>query len=337
MGVKTMVQAAEARDWAPGALRGLIDSLYTPFNGPGGEEIDEDSLRKLVAYCLGALNHDGIWVGGLCGEAWALSVAERKRLLEVAIDEARAIKPGALIEACPASTNVLETVELIQHAAGAGADICFLIPPFFEASGYEATRELLEYVVARTDMPLGLFNTPAAKWALTPEECARLVEEFPAVCALKSGLFRPAHSAALHRLAPDLVIWECDMLAYRGGFLRRGITAPGILGGTAYLYEIPGNKIYSEQWQLLLSDKLSEAIDHWYDSGLDELTTSLHRAFGASNVDAPYIHWGSAFKAAGAELGLPVGNYPRSRPPQPALPEAMRAAVHEAYERSGLI
>src|SRR6202795_1526503 len=162
-----MPRAAEARAWAPEALRGMIDSLYTPFNGPGGEEIDEHALRALVAHCLGALDHDGIWVGGLVGECWALSVAERKRLLEVAIAEVGAAKPGALGEACPVSTNVFETVELTQHAAAAGADICFLIPPFFEASGYAATRELLSYVVPRTDLALGLFNTPAAKWLLT--------------------------------------------------------------------------------------------------------------------------------------------------------------------------
>ena len=135
-----MAQAAEAREWAPGALRGIIDSLYTPFDGPGGEEIDEPALlRALVTHCVGALDHDGIWVGGLVGEYWALSTSERKRLLEVAVSEARAIKPGALIEACPASTNVLETVELAQHAAATGADICFLIPPYFEARGYEST------------------------------------------------------------------------------------------------------------------------------------------------------------------------------------------------------
>src|ERR1700689_3437528 len=136
-----MARATEARDWAPTALRGMIDSLYTPFSGPGGEEIDEGALRALVGHCLGALDHAGIWVGGLVGECWSLSVAERKRLLEVAVSEARAVKPGALIEACPASTNVLETVELTRHAGEHGADICFLIPPFFEASGYEATRE----------------------------------------------------------------------------------------------------------------------------------------------------------------------------------------------------
>jgi 4-hydroxy-tetrahydrodipicolinate synthase len=331
-----MARAAEARAWAPGALRGIIDSLYTPFSGADGATIDEDALHTLVEHCIGALGHSGIWVGGLVGEYWALTTAERMQLLEVAVPAARAIAPGALVEACPASTNVLETVSLARHAAEVGADICFLIPPYFEAKGYEATREIFRYVTERTDIALGLFNTHAAGWILTPDECARLAEEFPAICAVKNGMFRPSHTAELHRLAPELVIWECDMLAYRGGFLRRGITAPGILGGSAYLYELPDNRVYSAQWDLLVTDKLSEAIDHWYDSGLDELVTSLHRAFGASNIEAVYTHWGSAFKAAAQELGLPVGNYARSRPPQPPISDTGRTAIRTAYQAAGL-
>src|SRR3984957_17008154 len=334
---RSMASAEEARRWAPGALRGMIDSLYTPFNGAGGEEIDEESYKKLVDYCVGTLDHDGIWVGGLVGECWALSVVERKRLLELGVAQARSIKPNALVEACPASTNILDTVELIQHATAAGADICFMIAPYFEAKSYDAMREVLRYVTDRTDMALGLFNTHAAGWILTPEECARLADEFPAICAVKNGMFRPSHSAALHRLAPELVIWECDMLAYRGGFLRQGITAAGILGGSGYLYELPDNRIYSAQWDLLVSDKLSEAIDHWYESGLDELVARLHGAFGASNVEAVYTHWGSAFKAAAHELGLPVGNYGRPRPPQPPLPDLQKAAIRAAYTAIGLI
>jgi 4-hydroxy-tetrahydrodipicolinate synthase len=332
-----MARAEDARDWAPGALRGIIDSLYTPFDGPGGETIDAEALRALVRYCLDDLGHDGIWVGGLVGECWALSTAERKELLEIAVAEARSIRPDVLIEACPASTNVLETVELTRHAAAAGADICFLIPPFFEARGYEAARELVAYVVERTDIALGLFNTHAAGWILTPDESARLVKEFPAICAVKNGMFRPSHTAALHRLAPEVVIWECDMLAYRGGFLQRGIAAPGILGGSAYLYELPGRRVYREQWELLVANKLSEAVDHWYDSGLDDMVTGLHHAFGASNVEAPFTHWGSAFKTAASTLGLAVGSYPRSRPPQPPLPEPMVAEVREVYQKMGFV
>jgi|SRR5271165_40667 len=332
-----MATASEAKAWAPGALRGLIDTLYTPFDGPGGERINEDAVRALVRHCLGALDHDGIWVGGLVGECWSLSTAERRRLLEVGVAEARAVKPDCIIEACPASTNVLETVELAQHAAAAGADICFLIPPYFEAKGYAAAHELVDYVAARTDIALGLFNTHAAGWVLTPEECARLVDEYPAICAVKNGMFRPSHTAALHRLNPDLVIWECDMLAYRGGFLRRGIASAGILGGTGYLYELPDKPMYREQWELLASHELEKAVDHWYESGLDDLVTSLHAAFGASNLEATYTHWGSAFKTAAATIGLPVGDYPRSRPPQPPLSDEQRQKVRQAYVRSGLI
>jgi 4-hydroxy-tetrahydrodipicolinate synthase len=146
-----MASAADARDWAPDALRGIVDSLYTPFSGPGGERVDEEALRGLIAHCIGVLDHDGVWVGGLVGECWALSTQERKRLLEIAVDVTRSLKPGALIEACPASTNVLETVELAQHAAATGADICFLIPPYFEARTFEAVRETFRYVTERTD------------------------------------------------------------------------------------------------------------------------------------------------------------------------------------------
>ena len=41
-----MASAADARDWAPGALRGIVDSLYTPFSGPAAEHVDEEALRR---------------------------------------------------------------------------------------------------------------------------------------------------------------------------------------------------------------------------------------------------------------------------------------------------
>jgi hypothetical protein len=56
-------------------------------------------------------------------------------------------------------------------------------------------------------------------------------------------------------------------------------------------------------------------------SGLDDLVTGPSSIW--NSVSGPH-HWGSTFGSA-ASLGLPVGDYPRSRP-QPALPEAMVAS-----------
>jgi hypothetical protein len=45
--------AGEARAWARGALRGIGDSLYTPFCGDDGDDIDWDAYRTLVHHNIG--------------------------------------------------------------------------------------------------------------------------------------------------------------------------------------------------------------------------------------------------------------------------------------------
>jgi 4-hydroxy-tetrahydrodipicolinate synthase len=52
-----VANAKEARAWAHSALRGIGDSLYTPFSGVDGDDIDWDAYRTLVRYCVGDLGH----------------------------------------------------------------------------------------------------------------------------------------------------------------------------------------------------------------------------------------------------------------------------------------
>ena len=84
-----MANAKEARTWAHSALRGIGDSLYTPFSGVDGDDIDWDAYRTLVRYCVGELGHPMLWLTSGVAEFWSLTMDERKRLLEVAIEEAR--------------------------------------------------------------------------------------------------------------------------------------------------------------------------------------------------------------------------------------------------------
>ena len=81
-----MAKAAEARDWARVALRGIGDSLYTPFCGVDGDDIDWAAYRQLVRYCVSDLGHEMLWCTSGVAEFWALTIEERKRLLEVALE-----------------------------------------------------------------------------------------------------------------------------------------------------------------------------------------------------------------------------------------------------------
>jgi 4-hydroxy-tetrahydrodipicolinate synthase len=49
-----------------------------------------------------------------------------------------------------------------------------------------------------------------------------------------------------------------------------------------------------------------------------------------------FTHWGEAYKLAASVIGLPIGDYPYSRPPQGRLPEEAREQIRAAYEASGM-
>ena len=333
-----MPNASDARAWAHSALRGIGDSLYTPFSGVDGDDIDWDAYRALVRYCVGDLRHPMLWVTSGVAEFWSLTIAERKRLLEVAIEEARAINPDVVVQSCTAALSAKDCLDLTLHAQQAGADIVYIQTPMMELHGGEGVLRFFRYISDRTDIALGMFNSPSSGYVLNAAESARIVDEIPAVCATKEGAFRPGNSRVLHDLAPELVIWECDTTVYRAGWLRAGVVGPAQLGTTGYLYETPQRRILTEYWDLIWNDKLVEAMDYAVESGLDQFGVDVASWFTCYPGRSDYFtHWGGAFKYAASVLGLPVGDYPHSRPPQAKLPDEARAQIQTAYRRLGLV
>src|SRR3954466_948762 len=150
-----MPRARDAKEWATsGGLRGIGNSLYTPFSGTDGDEIDYDAYRALVRYCVGDLQHPMLWLTSGIAEWWSLTTDERKRLTEIAIEEARAIDPTVVIQACTAATSAKEAVQLTRHAQEAGADIAYLQTPPMELHGGEGVLRFFQYVAERTDIAL---------------------------------------------------------------------------------------------------------------------------------------------------------------------------------------
>lgn len=332
-----MATAGEARDWARGALRGIGDSLYTPFCGTDGDDIDWDAYRYLVRYCVGDLGHQMLWCTSGLAEFWALTLAERKQLLEVAIEEGRRANPDVVVQSCTAATSAKDCLELTRHAQEAGADIVYIQTPMMETHGGEGVLRFFRYIAERTDIALGMFNSPSSGYVLTPAESARIAEEIPAVCATKEGAFRPAASRQLHALAPELVVWECDTTVYRAGWLRDGIVCPAQLGTVGYLYETPQRRIFTEYWDLVYADRLIEAMDYAKESGLDQFSLDMGAWFTCYPGRADYFtHWAGAIKHAASVLGLPIGDYPHSRPPQAVLPEVAKAQIDKAYRNLGI-
>src|ERR1700759_4757063 len=203
-----MATAREARAWARSALRGIGDSLYTPFCGTDGDDIDWNAYRTLVRHCVGDLGHPMLWRTSGLAEFWSLTLDERKRLLEVAIEEARAVNPDVVVQACTAAMSAKDCLDLTLHAQQAGADIAYIQTPMMEAHGGEGVLRFFKYIGQRTDIALGMFNSPSSGYVLTAAEGARICDEVPAVCATKEGAFRPPNSPLMDEFGDGLGFWE---------------------------------------------------------------------------------------------------------------------------------
>jgi len=333
-----MPSAKEAKEWSPGHLKGIFDALYSPFCGKDGDEIDYKALRAEVNYCLGTLNHQGIYCNGTVGEFGALTVDERKKIAEVAIDEANKVNPKAIKIVMTSSIPVKDAVELTQHAQQAGADMATILTPYVECHGGRGAYDFYKYISDRTDIGLAVYNSPTSGYILSPEEIAELYNKIPGVCAIKNGLSQPEHSVRIHRLVPKMVIWEANIVAAgHGGLMKYGITSPVLLGTTGYHFDIPGKMLYTEHWNLIMEGKLTEAIEQWYSSGLQELNEAKRAGMVCPYRPGYHTHWGSVNKYVASLLGMPVGDFPHSRPPQTRMPEDLKQRIREIYVKVGFI
>ena len=130
--------------------------------------------------------------------------------------------------------------------------MCYLQNPVMEAHGGPGTLEFFRYVADRTDIALGMFNSPSSGYVMSAAEIARIAEEIPAMCAIKDAAERGGNGMVLAKMAPGkLVYWDVFVgtASYLAGYVQLGFQAPCVLGGMAYLTETPSDKRYTNRVQ----------------------------------------------------------------------------------------
>ena len=97
-------------------LSGIVVAMVTPFNKD--ETLDEGALRAVVQFLIGKRVH-GLFPGGSQGEFFSLDAEERRRVLEITVEETQ---EEAFVVAHTGAITTREAVALTQHAEAVGAD-----------------------------------------------------------------------------------------------------------------------------------------------------------------------------------------------------------------------
>ncbi|MGQ9543078.1 MAG: 4-hydroxy-tetrahydrodipicolinate synthase [Candidatus Bathyarchaeia archaeon] len=163
-------------------LEGVYPALVTPFTD-SGDEVDEVRMRSLVDY---SIEHgvDGLVPCGTTGEFQNLTFNERKRIIEVVVDQANGKVP-VIASTGHSSTNV--AVEFTRHAKNIGADAALVVTPYYHKPADRGIYEHYRILAEKVDLPIILYNIPQATGVNLSWQMVEDLIEIPNIVGLKDS------------------------------------------------------------------------------------------------------------------------------------------------------
>jgi 4-hydroxy-tetrahydrodipicolinate synthase len=134
--------------------KGIIPAMVTPITSEG--KINVGALRRLTNYLIDGGVH-GLFPVGSQGEFYALTFEEKKRVIEVVVEEARNRVP---VYAGTGAITTREAIALTKMAEAAGVSAVSILTPFFIRPNEEELFEHYRTIAKVTRLPVLLYNNP---------------------------------------------------------------------------------------------------------------------------------------------------------------------------------
>jgi 4-hydroxy-tetrahydrodipicolinate synthase len=135
------------------ALKGSFVPLVVPFDQG---KVDYDSYAKICDWQIAQGTH-GLLVNATSGEPTTLTLEERAKLVEVAVEVSRGRRP---VCAGTASQSHAETVTLIERFQKLTVESIFVVTPYYCKPPQRALVDFFADIARRTDRPLLIYHIP---------------------------------------------------------------------------------------------------------------------------------------------------------------------------------
>ena len=318
---------SEAKEYAREHMVGVWAANLTPFDD--ALKLDEKAYRENLDHWINTLNLGGLFIAGKQAEFFSMSMAERKRLMELSVEVAHEAgnRHGkghcGIVTSC-SDTNLDVVLDLAKHSQNIGADYVIVHSPVlhFGADTDETIYEYYRYLSEKIDIGLAMWNHPDCGYVMSPELCARIAD-LPNVVAIKYSTDREKYKRLtemvghkIHVSNPDEPDWLDNIKDY-GWKLYLCSTPP-------FLLQTAADQRMNEYTQLAFAGKFDEARQ--VRDSLNPVREAFKQSKPKGKPQAHAKYWQELI----GQHGGPV------RRPLLQLTEAEREATRQAVARSGL-
>jgi 4-hydroxy-tetrahydrodipicolinate synthase len=151
--------------------KGVIPALITPLDSKGN--VSESATRKLLNFVIDNGVH-GVFVIGTTGEFYGLTFEEKRRLMEITVDEVKGRVP---VYAGTGALTTRECIELTRIASECKVDAVSVLTPMFITPNQNELYEHYRAIADSTDLPVLLYNNlPKTGVTITAATVAKLAQ-----------------------------------------------------------------------------------------------------------------------------------------------------------------
>ncbi len=162
-------------------FRGIFCPNVVPLDASG--DIDESELRCYVDWLVERGIH-GLYPNGSTGEFTRFTPEERRRIVEIVVDQARGRVP---VLAGAAEANTRETLAACEHYAKVGADAVAVVSPYYYPISPGGVHAYFDEIGRNTPIDVTLYNIPMFASPMDLDTVQRLAGEHPRIAAIKDS------------------------------------------------------------------------------------------------------------------------------------------------------
>jgi len=314
------IKKLDAKDHAREHLRGIWAATLTPFRPD--LSLDEAGWRRNLRHWYRDLGIRGLFVNGKQGEFASMSVAERKRAAEIAVEEAQGDR-GVMVSCSDQSLDTV--IELAKHAQAIGADYIVVHTPllYFGAHSDDTLYEYYRYIAEQVDIGVTLWNQPPdCGYTLEPETCVRIAE-IPNVVAIKYSVPRETYSRLTRMSQGKLIVSTSNEEEWLSNILELGWQVY-LCSTPPYLMQTPLDRRMHDYTELAFKGEADKARQ--IHASLDPVRQALKKSRPHGKAAAHQKYWQELLGQVGGPVRRPLLN----------LTEDEKQATRQAFEASGL-
>ncbi|WP_138934110.1 dihydrodipicolinate synthase family protein [Roseovarius arcticus] len=309
----------DAKDYAREHMRGIWAAALNPFCPDG--TFDEVGLRQNIRHWVDDLDIKGLFIAGKQGEFFSMSLEERKRNFEVAVDECSG-RAGTIMSA--SDQNFDTVLSLARHAQDCGADYIVVHAPMlhFVTDHDELVYNYYKTICDEVDIGIAMWSHPDSGYLMSPELCARIAD-LPNIVAIKYSVPREMYVRLSHMVGDKIHVSTASEVEWLDNVEELGWKLY-LCSSPPYLLQSKVDRRMHDYTQLAFAGDFAAA--RRVRDSLDPVRNAFRLTKPGGKPQAHAKYWQELL----GQVGGPV------RAPMLQLTDAEKAKTYEAFEGCGL-